>query len=88
MYMVFQYPNFQGSLAAGGFLPDKFIFANYIVRIYRFKKDDPRGLVGVVEEVGIKGKRAFTNYDELWEILNSPAAPSPARPRGDGRLQR
>jgi hypothetical protein len=25
--------------------------------------------VGVVEEVGIKGKKAFTNYDELWDIL-------------------
>jgi len=27
--------------------------------------------VGVVEEVGVKGKKAFTNYDELWEILIS-----------------
>jgi hypothetical protein len=24
-----------------------------------------------VEEVGKKGKKAFTNYDELWEILIS-----------------
>jgi len=43
----------------------------YIVRIYRFKKDNPRSLVGVVEEVGVKGKKAFTNYDELWDILIS-----------------
>jgi hypothetical protein len=28
--------------------------------------------MGVVEEVGAKGKKAFTNYDELWGILNSP----------------
>jgi len=28
--------------------------------------------VGVVEEVGIKGKKAFSNYDELWDILVSP----------------
>jgi hypothetical protein len=27
--------------------------------------------MGVVEEVGAKGKKAFTNYDELWDILNS-----------------
>jgi hypothetical protein len=27
--------------------------------------------VGVVEEIGVKGKKAFTNYDELWEILIS-----------------
>jgi hypothetical protein len=43
----------------------------YIIRIYRFEKDHPRSLVGVVEEVGIKGKKAFTNYDELWDILVS-----------------
>jgi hypothetical protein len=23
----------------------------------------------VVEEVGIKDKKGFTNYDELWDIL-------------------
>jgi hypothetical protein len=47
---------------------------NYIVRIYRFQKDNPRGLVGIVESVeGEKrGKMAFTNLDDLWEILNSP----------------
>jgi hypothetical protein len=44
---------------------------DYIVRIYRFDKKNPRHLVGVVEEIGIKGKKAFTNYDELWEILSS-----------------
>jgi hypothetical protein len=44
---------------------------NYIVRIYRFKEDRPKHLVGVVEEVGVKGKKAFNTYDELWEILNS-----------------
>jgi hypothetical protein len=27
--------------------------------------------VGVIEEIGVKGKKAFTNYDELWEILHS-----------------
>jgi len=43
----------------------------YVVRIYRFEKDNPKNLVGVVEEVGVKGKKAFTNYDELWEILIS-----------------
>ena len=44
---------------------------NYIVRIYRFDKKNPRHLVGVVEEIGIKGKKAFANFDELWEILIS-----------------
>jgi len=43
---------------------------DYIVRIYRFEKGKPRSLVGLVEQVGKKGKKAFNNYDELWEILN------------------
>jgi hypothetical protein len=45
--------------------------SDYIIRIYRYKKDKPQSFVGVVEEVGRKGKRAFNTYDELWEILNS-----------------
>ena len=52
-------------------LSAKFIVADYIVRIYRFEKDKPKSLVGIVEEVGGEGKKAFTNYDELWEILIS-----------------
>jgi hypothetical protein len=47
------------------------LLATYIVRLYRFQKNKPRSLMGVVEEVGAKGKKAFTNYDELWDILNS-----------------
>ena len=50
---------------------------NYIIRVYRCEKDNPRMFVGTVEEVGLKDKRAFTNYDELWEILN------PAMKNGD-----
>jgi hypothetical protein len=51
-------------------LPAKVVLANYVVRIYRFNKKNHRHLVGFVEEVGGKGKKAFTNYDELWEILS------------------
>jgi len=50
-------------------MPD--LSVDCIIRIYRFKEDNPRHLLGVVEEVGVKGKKAFTNYDELWEILNA-----------------
>ncbi len=46
---------------------------NYIIRIYRREKDNPRMLVGLIEEVGSKGKKAFTTLDDLWEILNRPA---------------
>jgi hypothetical protein len=44
---------------------------NYIVRIYRREKDNPRMLVGLVEEVGRAGKKAFSTLDDLWDILNS-----------------
>jgi len=43
---------------------------DYIVRIYRYEKNNPRRLVGTVEEVGVDEKKAFLNLDELWKILN------------------
>ncbi len=46
---------------------------SYVLRIYRREKDDPRMLVGLVEEIDSKGKRAFTSLDDLWEILNGSA---------------
>ena len=42
----------------------------YVVRVYRSEGDKPQLLVGVVEEVGVEGKKAFNNLDELWTILN------------------
>ena len=46
------------------------VLKNYIVRIYRCEKNNPRNLVGMVEEAGVEEKRAFTNLDELWNILS------------------
>lgn len=43
---------------------------NYILRIYRYENKRPDKLVGIVEEVGAEDKRAFTNMDELWQILS------------------
>jgi hypothetical protein len=43
---------------------------SYLVRIYRKADNNPRMLVGVVEEVGVKEKKAFSNLYELWNILN------------------
>jgi len=45
--------------------------ASYIIRVYRFEKDRPKSLVGVVLEAGKKEKKAFQSCDELWEILNT-----------------
>jgi len=53
---------------------------DYIVRIYRFEKNKPRNLVGLVEEVGKKGKKGFHNYNELWEILNFTKKESQDKP--------
>ena len=58
---------------------------DYIVRIYRFDKKNPRHLVGVVEEIGTKGKKAFTNYDELWEILSLRKALARSRNKRERR---
>jgi hypothetical protein len=60
---------------------------NYIVRIYRREKDNPRLLVGLVEEVGFAGKKAFNTLDDLWEILNTKGA-LPKRRKGDGEIGR
>ena len=43
---------------------------SYLVRIYRKADNNPRMLVGVVEEVGAKEKKAFHTLYELWDILN------------------
>jgi len=43
---------------------------SYLVRIYRQAENNPRMLVGVVEEVGANDKKAFHNLHELWDILN------------------
>lgn len=57
---------------------------SYIVRIYREGRDNPRGLVGIVEEVGVEGKKAFTDLDELWNILNSIRNKPGQSKKGDG----
>ena len=44
---------------------------SFVVRTYRIKKKGPRTLVGIVEEVGVKVKKAFTNVEELWAIFDS-----------------
>lgn len=46
---------------------------SFIVRIYRTAGEDQRRIVGVVEKPGVEGKQAFTQYDELWDILSRQA---------------
>jgi hypothetical protein len=44
---------------------------SYILRIYRLDPKRPNRLVGLAEEVGVDEKKAFTNLQELWDILRS-----------------
>ncbi len=60
---------------------------SYLVRIYRREEDNPRLLVGVVEEPGSNGKKAFQNVYELWDILN-PIKKSPVQSGRNGRKKR
>ena len=57
---------------------------SYIVRVYRHEKDNPAGLVGIVEKVGEKQKAAFTNIEDLWSILNNAGEPA-RREKGKGK---
>ncbi len=58
---------------------------NFIVRIYRRGTGRRRAIVGVVEEVGKAGKSAFTDFDELWDILNKSKGRSTTKtPRRQG----
>ena len=41
---------------------------DYIVRFYR-RKEENGGLFGVVEEVGMEGKKAFRSMEELVSLL-------------------
>ena len=50
------------------------ILKDYVLRIYSREKNNRRRLVGVVEEIGVEGNKAFRNLDELWSILNPPKA--------------
>ena len=48
----------------------KNIMDSYVIRIYRRTKDDTKSLIGIVEHIGVEGRMAFHNIEELWTILN------------------
>lgn len=57
---------------------------SYIVRIYRRDKNNPNGLVGIVEETSLGGKRPFHDLEELGRILRQEAPLKPAARKGVG----
>lgn len=52
---------------------------NYIIRIYRRGRQNPRMVVGTVEQVGVKLKMSFTDFEELRTILRVPRGQTPRR---------
>jgi hypothetical protein len=42
----------------------------YIVRVYQKGNCIHNRLLGIVEKVGAAEKKAFTDFEDLWEILN------------------
>ena len=73
-----------------GGIDNKVLPGSYIVRIYRRGGKDPRMVVGVVEEVGVRGKRGFHCIEELRLILDLPPGQPVRTPRngGNGRCGR
>ena len=61
---------------------------NYIIRIYRRDKADPRLMVGTVEEIGKKEKKGFNSFDELREILVSVGGRSTRRMKGKAQKEK
>ena len=53
---------------------------SYVVRIYRRSRKPSRVLVGTVEPVGAEGKLAFSNAEELWQILEHRTGGGPPIP--------
>ena len=62
------------------------LMKDFIIRVCRFEKDNPRALVGLVEIVGKEGRIAFKTMDGLWEILNSSIGDEKEE-ENDGRVE-
>jgi hypothetical protein len=55
---------------------------DYIIRIYRRDRQNPRMVVGTVEQVGEKLKKGFTDFEELRMIMGVPRGQTPRREEG------
>ena len=53
---------------------------SYLVRIYRRGGKRARILVGTIEVAGAEGKMAFSDIEELWEILRRRQGRDPCAP--------
>jgi len=42
---------------------------SYLIRIYRRNKENPKAIVGIIEEIGADRKEPFKNISELCDII-------------------
>jgi hypothetical protein len=61
---------------------------SYVVRIYRRGGKKSRILIGTVEVAGAERKMAFSNIEELWEILGRRQDRDPRPPPSPERRLR
>ena len=54
---------------------------SYVVRVYRRRSGAKRQLVGVLEGSRLVGAQAFSNVEELWEILEGRGLSQAAKAR-------
>ncbi len=60
----------------------------YVVRIYRRGGRKSRILIGTAEVAGTERKMAFSNIEELWEILGRRKGRDPWAPQSSRRRTR
>jgi hypothetical protein len=61
---------------------------SYVVRIYRRDGKRSRVLIGTIELAGTGRKMAFSNIEELWEILGRRQGGDPCSPPSPRRRLR
>jgi hypothetical protein len=61
---------------------------SYVVRIYRRGGKKSRFLIGTAEVGGAERKLAFSNIEELWEILGRRKGREPCAPPSPRRRSR
>jgi hypothetical protein len=49
-----------------------FSMESYLIRIYRREKDNPEGIVGIIEEIGTERKYSFKNLSDLSKVITMP----------------
>ena len=57
----------------------RFKMDSYLIRIYRREKDNPEGIVGIIEEIGTEKKHSFKSLSELTGIITKPKGGRPSQ---------